>query len=51
MFGFWLKSVVTGKESSFQVEKKREKEGKVERDYESSPASIPSAIRVPDAPE
>jgi hypothetical protein len=44
-------SVVTGKESRFQVEKKREKEGKVEEDYESSPTSIPSAVCGVDAPE
>ncbi|KAJ7826498.1 citron-like protein [Mycena olivaceomarginata] len=49
--GFWLKSVVTGKESSFQVDKKRGKEGKVERHCESSPALIPSAVCVAQAPD
>jgi hypothetical protein len=44
-------SVVTAKESRFQVEKKREKKGEVEEDYKSSPASIPSAVCVVDTPE
>jgi hypothetical protein len=49
--GFRFKSVVMGKESSFQVDKKRGKEGKVERYCESSPASIPSVVCVAQAPD
>jgi hypothetical protein len=43
--------VVTGKKSSLQVDKKRGKEGKVERDCESSLALIPSAVCVAQAPD